>query len=317
MWHLILVLLSWMACKPVGETSFAVYSPLADSLGYEFPFQLSEPDTTFFMPGALEEISGLSFGFQEKYLITHNDEKGILFLLDPARGTVEHEVYFRKDGDYEGVEMVGDDVFVVKNTGTVYQVKHLMTEGQETIKHGNFLNSDNDVEGLCYDSSHHRLLLACKGDAGLNDPTQKAIYAFDLDSLRLDSVPAFTISLEEIQRYLATGPELSKLEKLLEYFEEGSEELVFSPSAIAIHPHSKNLYLTSAIKDLLLVVNPEGQVLYLEKLKKTVHQQAEGLCFSTSGTLYISNEGKKGNPPTLHRFSSRRESIDMGEAPKE
>ena len=41
-----------------------------------------------------------------------------------------------------------------------------------------------------------------------------------------------------------------------------------------------------------MVISQEGQLLHIEKLRKEVHAQPEGLCFDQDGTLYIANEGK-------------------------
>ena len=73
------------------------------------------------------------------------------------------EIQFHKDGDYEGIEIVGDKVYVIKSTGTIYEVTNPGTKEQQRKKFNSFLSKENDVEGLAYDKKNNRLLVACKG----------------------------------------------------------------------------------------------------------------------------------------------------------
>ena len=43
--------------------------------------------------------------------------------------------------------------------------------------------------------------------------------------------------------------------------------------------------------NLLVVMQPDGQVLHLAKLRKSVHPQPEGIWIDSDGSLYLSSEG--------------------------
>ncbi len=274
--------------------------------GFSFPYDLKEPDLELKLSRDLEEISGLSLHASSELLVAVQDEDGIVFLIDKEDGDVKAEIDFWKDGDYEGVEMVGTDIYVVKSTGTVYRILDPGGENQQVEKYNYFLNDDNDVEGLAYDPARRRLLLACKAAAGEGDDyrMKKALYAFDLSTFSLSETPAYLISLKEIQEYLDTAPAIRKLEKLLDFFQSGKSELSFAPSGVAVHPVTGHLYITSSVGKLLLVLDTDGRVLHIEKLDKDVHEQPEGLCFEANGDLYISNEGKGGRG-RIYRFNYR------------
>jgi len=273
--------------------------------GYHFPYQLAEADQTFVMPHKLEEISGLDLSDDGNTLAAIQDEDGELFFINRYTGEVQSEIKFWKDGDYEGVEFVGDEVYVVKSTGTIYEVLEPGSEDQEVNKYNFFLDDDNDVEGLAHDAPNNRLLLACKAKAGYERdyPHRKGIYAFDLSSKTLSEAPVYFVQLDSIRYYLGHSPATQKLEKLISFF-SSDEDFDFSPSAIAIHPLSGHLYITSSVGKLLLVMDTKGQIVHIEKLSKEVHAQPEGICFAADGTLYISNEGKNGKGK-IHRFSFR------------
>lgn len=271
--------------------------------GFHFGYDLEEPDQTYPMPRKLEEISGLGITEDGETLLAIQDENGILFFINRYSGEVTDEIDFGEDGDYEGVEMVGSTAYVVKSSGTVYEVRHPGTPRQEVEKYNFFLDEDNDVEGLAYDKANNRLLLACKAKAGHEKSYkhQKGIYAFNLKTKTLGEEPVYLISLDSINRYLETAPAIRKLEKIMEFFDP-NQDFGFSPSAIAIHPLTGDIYVTSSVGKLLLVLNPQGQTLHIEKLSKKVHPQPEGLCFDAIGTMYLSNEGKDGSG-LVYRFN--------------
>ena len=274
---------------------------------FHLPYDLDQPADRFELPEELKEISGLSMSADNKDVLTVvQDEKGILFQVNKKTGLVEQETTFYKDGDYEGLEVIGESVYVVKSTGTIYEVKDLDQIPPYVAKHKFFLSKENDIEGLCYDAKANRLLIACKGMPATGEPKEvtkfkKAIYSFYLEEKRMDLEPSFVFTLEDFQLFLKECKKTDQHEKLCGYFKPDAENLIFSPSAIAIHPITGNLYMTSSAKKLLMVFNPEGKILHLEKMDKSFHPQPEGLSFDEDGTLYISNEGKQGMG-TILRF---------------
>lgn len=269
-----------------------------------FPYNPNEPDRSMPMPRLLNEISGLSMSYSDKYLLAVQDESGILFVIDQATGSVKREIPFGKLGDYEGVEIVGKDVYILKNTGTLTLIKNVDQRDEQTTEPFNTeLGKENDVEGLGYDKNNNRLLLACKGKAG-NSPelqNRKAVYAFDLNKKALDPTPILTIGQPEVQKYLQAHAKEARLEKVIEFF-ANPNEFEFSPSSIAVHPLNGNLYLLSAVGNIFMVINFQGEVVYLEKLKGKVHQQPEGICFDSKGGMFISNEARDDMPGMIYYF---------------
>lgn len=297
-----LLLLSLFCCNaPADEDEGPRSITLVE--GFHFGYSLQDPDQSFKMPKKLKEISGLGISEDGESLVAVQDENGKLFFLNRYNGEVNMEVEFWKDGDYEGVEMVGATAWVVNSAGTLYEIKNPGAKNQEVEKYNFFLDEDNDVEGLAYDRSNKRLLLACKAKAGHEKAYKhkKGIYAFSLATKTMGEEPVYFVSLDSINSYLEKDPAIRKLEKVVEFFDPNSD-FDFSPSAIAIHPLTGDIYLTSSIGKLLLVLSPTGQIMHIEKLSKKVHPQPEGLCFDPIGTLYLSNEGK-GEDGMIYRFN--------------
>lgn len=258
-----------------------------------FFYQLDKPAETFFLPQSLHEISGLAISPDGQFLAAIEDETGTLYFIDKNSGKITKEMPFGKTGDYEGVEFAGEDVFVVKSSGTLYQIIKPGAPEQQVVKHESPFGKSYDVEGLAYDATQHRLLLACKGDSGI--PNARAFFPFNLDSMRYDTIPAFVISRDSIVAFLQANPVLDRWEKLTELFNPEEPELAFSPSALSIHPLTGEMYILSSVGKLLIVFDPAtGAVRHIQKLKKQILPQPEGICFDQDGTLYISSEGKEG-----------------------
>ena len=307
MYTLSFFLLSFFACTAPTTDATEENTILYQAPGYSLPYTLREPDETFEMPGKIEEISGLTISPDGVHIIAVDDEDGELYFLSKKSGKLKSEVDFWRDGDYEGVEVVGDRVFVVKSKGTIYEITDLGGDGQQTTVHKTFLSETNNVEGLAYDAPNNRLLLGCKGKAGDGDHFQqkKAIYGFDLATNTLSQEPVILIDQDRVQQYLELSPALKELEKITEFFDPDGGEFSFSPSGIAIEPGTGNIFVTSSVGKMLLVMRPDGEIVYLEKLKKKVHRQPEGIVFDTDGTLYIANEKKDGDDANIHRFAPR------------
>lgn len=277
-----------------------VHALVAQSPDYNFdsPILIGE------LPAELDEISGLSMAPGNRgELLVVQDEAGKVFRINTQTGGLLWSTTFWKDGDYEGVEAVGNDIWVVKNTGTLYQISNPGQVNQKVEKFNTVLTSDNDVEGLTYDPTKNRLLLACKKDAkdDGNDKDGRYIFAFDLATKTLGENPAFAIEREAVERFLTSCPKTKKHDKLCSFFVK-KDEFDLSPSAIAIHPITGQLFITSSVGKVMMVLNPNGQIAYLHKLDKGFFPQPEGLAFEADGTLFISTEKKKDQPARVYRL---------------
>lgn len=272
----------------------------------DFPYLLDEPEQRFDLPAELVEISGLSMCGPDM-LAAVNDEQGIIFLLDKHDGKVLERVRFWEGGDYEGIEVVGEDAFVIKSNGNIYEVRNFRSGGEpQVLLHGSFLGKDDDVEALGFWPSANVLLVGCKGlfESADHAAPARAIFAFDLESRQLQQKPIFLIDGHALRQALLDYPDACADQRLLSRYVEEDGEFNFSPSGIAVHPLTGDIYVLSSKGKQLVVLTPEGQIRFVEKLDKKWHPQPEGICFDTDGTLYISNEGRGGRA-CIYRFSYR------------
>ncbi len=272
---------------------------------FSLPYAIAAPSQQHSLHPKVQEISGITCSPDPKKLLAVQDEQGQVFQLDRTHGGLGESVPFWKDGDYEGIARAGEEIYVLKNTGTLYGITHFGTPQQEVAKYNDFLNDEFDAEGLAYDPGANRLLIACKGEGEgpYADPFTRLIFAFDLAEKKLDSIPAFQIRKADIYAFLQANDTLPYWPKMIDDFEPGVSEMEFNPSGLGVHPATGHLYLiSSAGKKMLMVMDRSGRILYVTKLPKQQHRQPEGLCFDEEGRLYIANEGKGVTPPMLYLF---------------
>ena len=262
-------------------------------------YDLESPQQSWVLPATLNEISGLTWDPTGQFLLTVQDELGVVYFIDPHTGAIAREVPFWNEGDYEGIETVGDEVYVLKNTGTLYRIIGIGTPEQEVIKYNGFLSDDYNLEGLAYDAAGNRLLLACKADP--EEKPQRFIFAFDLAGHTFGQEPVLRIERAAFDQLLAERP-TGLHHKFYERFAPEEEELDFHPSALAIHPLTGNYYVASGNGRMLMIMDPNGRILDLIRLDKDFLRQLEGICFAPDGTIYLSSERKDDDPAVIHVY---------------
>lgn len=232
------------------------------------------------LPDELKEISGITFTNDDR-LFAHGDEDADVFQLNPETGEVIKRFALGDllvvKGDFEDITYVKDRFYLVESKGTLFEFNE--AENGKFVsykKYGTFLNSSNNVEGLCYDNSTNSLLLVCKESPGEGYGKQKAVYSFSLSSNSLDEKPRFLIDMKAIK--------------------SNTIENEFSPSGIAKHPTFGSFFIIAARGNTIIEIDDKGNLINQKDLPEKVHKQAEGIAFMKDGTLFISDEGKNKTP---------------------
>ena len=257
---------------------------------------ISEVKNTVIIPRELKEISGISFA-NDSTVVAIEDETGIMFLFDITKEAITSQWQFGDAGDYEDVAVAGNTVYIVSSSGTIFQIDNFLTKPSPAKKYKTPLTEKNNIEGLAWDKSNNRLLLAAK-DIGLKSKDDKEIYAFDLASKRLDPEPVYSIKLKEIEAFFE-GDELEEASKdFLKALGNQKLNKVFRTSALTFHPKTGELYVLTSLNNMIAVLSPTtGQIRQIIELVGPDYNQPEGLAFTTDGRLFVSNEsnGKKAN----------------------
>lgn len=231
------------------------------------------------MPGNLKEISGLTY-VDEHRLACVQDEAGTIFIYNIEKNIVEKEIHFGAPGDYEGLTLAGKTAWVLRADGLLFEVKDIHAVNPAVKEYPTGLTAAENCEGLCYDKSNGRLLVAVK-DQDPNSTSYKGIYGFDLSNYTMAEEPVVKIDLESEIFANAKGKK--------------KKGITFKPSGITIHPVTRDLYITDGPGSRLLVTDKVGTIKKLFQLDRKVFTQPEGITFNERNELFISNEGVKGS----------------------
>ncbi len=228
------------------------------------------------VPSILREISALVYLGNNSFACVQ-DEMGKIFVYNTSAGEIEKEIPFAGAGDYEGLAIVGPTAYVLQSDGQIFEVKNYNSSKPSIRSFKTHLTTEQNTEGMCYDPTNNRLLVAIKGNEQQTD-AYKGIYSFSLSDYKMERDPVYKIDLNDAVfaniKSKKTGAQMQ-------------------PSALAIHPKTGDIYITEATSPKLLVLDRQGKLKYLKPLDKKEFYKPEGISFSPEGNMYISNEGKK------------------------
>jgi hypothetical protein len=274
-----------------------VFLTSSNKLGYDF----SKPTLNDELPPVLHEISGLAI-IDSTSIACVQDEDGILFIYNIKSHKITQQHTFGLKGDYEGITLVHDLLYVLRSDGVLFEIKNYQSNKLKVKTYATRVPASNN-EGLCYDESNNRLLIGAKGkiNKDLSNKDVRYIYAFDLNTKTLNQSPAFEFSVVDVNLSAKMqGINFPKKQnKKGESIEHG---LKFNTSEISIHPITHQLFVLSATDHTLLIFNKSGILEHIEQLNPQTFNKSEGLDFFKNGDLLISNEGQ-AHQPTLLRFN--------------
>ena len=86
----------------------------------------------------------------------------------------------------------------------------------------------------------------------------------------------------------------------------GTEKIKFRPSAAAVHPRTKDIWIVSSTNGLIVVIDHKGNMKDVYTLNRGIFNQPEGISFTPWGDLLIANEaGDKYHSPNLLIFKPK------------
>ncbi len=291
-----------LACKANNSTNkkdpVIVELPqkkVSDSIGTNatstvYNYDVKNPTHTWKLPSQLIEVSGNTWIDKDHLILIEDLHPDLYYIkIDDKNATLEKTIPFAEQEkgkvDIEDVTYVNNTVYALWSHGVLYKINDWQNKPEiEKIKTG--LKKENNTEGLCYDPVTKKLLIACKDASGLQDEKKsaKAVYEFDMDKNTLESQPFLVIHKKDFEKI-------------------AGDKIAFNPSAIAVHPITHDVYLLSTRDNKGMVVySHDGAMKSFQLIDKGLMPQPEGICFSPEGKLYISSEGKKGEPGNLFEF---------------
>lgn len=231
----------------------------------------------------LNEISGLDYIEEDSTLLAISDSKEKIFQIRLKNKKLKDltDKVVPPDSDLEDLVKIGDTVYLLSSWGEIKAVPVGAKDSTGIKAYDLGLDGQNDFETLYYDPTARGLVIICKSCAHEKGQGIRTAFRFDLKTKKFDSTAFFTISKRAVEDILK------------------DKDAKVDPSAAAINPHDKRLYILSSAGNLLIVTDTRGKVIEAYKLNPDKFPQAEGIAFAPNGDMYISNEGKYGKPTLL------------------
>ena len=231
--------------------------------------------TTWKMPEILNEVSGISW-ISENIIACVEDEDGIIFIYDLKKEKVIQEIAFAGAGDYEGIAVNGKDAYVMRSDGLIYEVSRFRESEPKITTFQTAFTASNNIETLALDPKRNSLVITPKDRDRKDD--FKGLYYIPLDSRTMEAKPAIRINMDD---------------EAFKDYQKKKMYRTFNPSDVAIHPTTSDYYVLEGKNPKLAILDSDGTIEKVYKLDKDDFGQPEGITFSPSGRLFISNEAGK------------------------
>lgn len=266
----LLILLGYQSCESQKSKTLATPSQ----------YDLNNP-VEFKLPKGLNEISGLAYYPKDSSVFAIIDEDGILFKIYlNGSGTIK-KWKFDKKHDFEDIVMHDSAFYILISNGDIETLKFagdsILTNKSNLANAG---KKTNEFETLYFDDKLGFVLL-CKDCEDDKKKTVTARGYSSADSLSYNP-NLFAIEVKQIAQKIK------------------EDKLHFKPSAAAINPKTNELYIISSVNKLLVIAERNGNIKEVYPLDAGIFKQPEGITFTPSGDLLISNEaGESGNANIL------------------
>jgi hypothetical protein len=224
------------------------------------------------LPEELAEISGIVYYTKDSSVFAEIDEDGVLFKIYLNKKYEIKKWRFDKKHDFEDLVLHDSIFYVLISNGDIESVKFgtgdsIITNTSQFPNAGKKLN---EFESMYYDDSLQQMVLICKN---CEDDSHKIVSAWGYDIHTGAYTPSlYTIDVQPIAQ------------------KTGLENMRFKPSAIAINPVTNEFYILASVNKLLLVTDRQGKFRELYELDPAIYKQPEGIAFTPSGDMIISNE---------------------------
>ena len=239
------------------------------------------------LPTDLDAISGISYYNKDQSVFAISDESGYLFKITAtADGAAIRKWQFARKADFEDLVLLDSTFYVLRSNGNI-DIVHFEKKDSVVTSEVHFpLNGKYEFETLFYDKDKNKLFLLCKDCEG---DSKQTVTSFSFDPL-LKSFADSSVRID-ISRLTKKGP---------------GGGLPFKASAAAFNPVTGDLFVLSAVKKLLLVLDKNSSVKAAYPLDEGLFKQAEGITFSGSGNMIISNEATHVGAANLLVFNYKK-----------
>ena len=280
-----MLLFGLLACK-AGKKPIHLADPLTDTARYD----LLNP-VIIKLPEGLSEISGIAYYPKDTSLFAEVDEDGLLFKIHLNKADNIEKWRFDKKHDFEDIVLRDSIFYVLISNGDIESVQFGKGDSiiTKTSQFPGASKKQNEFESMYYDDSLQQLVLLCKS---CEDDGHKIVSAWGYNFNTGTYTPSvFTIDVQPVAQKL------------------GEEKIKLKPSAIAINPVTNEFYILASVNKLLVVTDRQGKFKELYALDPVLFKQPEGIAFTPSGDMIISNESHETGLADLLLIKNKKKGL--------
>ena len=280
--NLIIILFLFVSMYALPSCTQNKYSVVRLSANYD----LQKP-LVLLLNDALLEISGIYFYAKDSSVFAISDEEGYLFKIH-LNNNVTQKWKFSKPLDFEDLFLHDSTFYVLESNGNIHAL-HFSPGGDTIYSKKSDLSHHKglEFESLYYDEQFKKLVMICKN---CEADKKSATTAWAYDPATKEYTPSlFTIDVDTIAKIT------------------GEKKLKFKPSAATINPITHDVWILSAINQLIVVTDRNGNFKEVFTLAPKIFTQPEGITFTPWGDLIISDEaGDKYGKGNLLIFKPKK-----------
>ena len=249
-------------------------------------YDLNNP-SILILNDALMEISGIYFYPKDSSVFAISDERRYLFKIH-LKNNLTQKWKLSKPLDFEDVAMRDSSFYVLESNGTIHTLNFSSAGDTIYAKKSDLSDKeDNEFESLYYDDQFKKLVMICK-ECEEDKKNTTTAWGYDPET-RKYTPSLFTIKVESIAKKI------------------GENKIKFRPSAATINPLTGDLWIVSALNQLIVVTDRKGNFKEVFTLNPATFTQPEGIAFTPWGALIISDEaGDKYGKGRLLIFKQKK-----------
>lgn len=240
-------------------------------------YKFLNPNNIYDLPDILNEISGIAIADTNTVLCIQ-DELGAVFKYNLSNEEIVKVYRFTDVGDFEDIAINGDFLFVLRSDGNVFDFnyKDYRVQVNQNMIPINSLN----IEGLFYDTSTGYMYIVSKEALVNTKESKRMVFRYSIKATHLPEL-YLEININDLtDLFKKNFPEMA------------NSNILFNPSAIAIHPITKEIYILSANERVLVIYN-NNKLKNIYPLPAELYYKPEGISFFANGDILISSEGNK------------------------
>ncbi len=254
-------------------------------------YDLNQP-TVMKLGDNLTQISGISFYPKDSSLFAISDGSGSLFKIHNNNADMTVQWKFDDANDFEDIYVRDSSFYILASNGNIESLKFSPKGDTIYRRKSTFPGADkkkNEFESIYYDEAEEKLIMVCKS---CEDDKKSTVSAWSFNPVSETYTPAiFSLDVKSIAKRVE------------------EDKLKLKPSAVAVNPSTKDLWILASENQLLVVTDSKGVTKEVYTLDPRLFPQPEGIAFTPWGNLIISNEaGDKYGTATLLIFKPKKRS---------